>query len=188
MPADHTSAVDATVDATNEWLRWRHLVLRPADAVECGFSPEVARRVWQAVLPGREAATAAEVRATLDGTGDGTGRPPAAPAREALAAFAAMADEMLAYRIERARVVADYQPIRLTKVNLKRVKSEVTIDVLRALARDLGWTIREDEEGMTVAVEDLLPYFRRPAVRQLLDAKLAQCGRARDATADPSSP
>jgi len=90
-----------------------------------------------------------------------------------------MAQEMLDYRIERAQVVADYQAIRLTKVNLKRVKSEVGVDVLRALARDLGWTIREDEEGMTVTVEDLLPYFRRPAVRQLLDAKLAQVGRAR---------
>jgi hypothetical protein len=159
----------------DKWLRWRHLVLRPADAAECGWSPAVAARAWEALLPGRDAATAAEVRDVLEGTGNGTGSPPSSLPAEARGVLATMVDEMLDYRIERAGVVARYQPIRLTKVNLKRVKSEVGVEVLRALAADLGWTIREDEEGMTVAVEDLLPYFRRPAVRQLLDAKLAQC-------------
>ncbi|HEY8516205.1 MAG TPA: hypothetical protein VIS07_11885 [Candidatus Binatia bacterium] len=186
MSAEVTSTDNSTngsnaANANERWVRWRHLVLRPTDAVECGFSPEVAQRVWQAVLPDRDAATAAEVRALLDGAanGAGNGTAPAGPPRKVLETFAEMAEEMLSYRIERARVVADYQPIRLTKVNLKRVKSELPLNVIRAMARDLGWTIREDEEGTTIAVEDLLPFFRRPAVRQLLDLKLAQVGRAR---------
>jgi len=166
-------------DAQDLWTRHGHVVLRPADAVECGWSRESAEALFRETMGGRDAAPASEVRAVLDGAtnGGGTaGQDAAGAQRRSL--FGQMAREMLEYRVERMRVVAAHEAIRLTKVNLKRVKSDLPVDVLRTLAADLGWTVREDEEGLTVPVEDLLPYFRRPVVRQLLAAKLAQCGLA----------
>lgn len=87
--------------------------------------------------------------------------------------------EMLDYRVERAEVARRCEAIRYTRANLKKLTPrDVGIDVVRALARHLGWWLREDEEGVTVPVADLLPYFRRPVVRALLEAKRAQCGLA----------
>jgi hypothetical protein len=87
---------------------------------------------------------------------------------------------VLAYRAERARVAAAYQAIRLAKVNIKKLlkSPDVTVAQLRVLAQELGWTVREDEEGVTVPVNELIPFFRRPVVRDLLDAKLRQVGLA----------
>lgn len=186
MPADRqTTEPDPEHDEhePDPWTRHGHLVLRPADAVECGWSREAADALFRELFPGRDAVPAAELHARLAGAGDGAG--PAGEA-ERRKLFAEMAREMLDYRIERQRVVAENEPIRLTKVNLKRVKSELGVDVLRALARELGWTVREDEEGLTVPVEDLLPYFRRPVVRELLAAKRAQCGLPPAASLEPA--
>lgn len=55
----------------------------------------------------------------------------------------------------------------------------MTVPQLRLLADELGWNVREDEEGVTVPVNELIPYFRRPVVRQLLAAKMRQVGRGR---------
>ncbi len=182
MPPDRPpNAQDLEKDP---WTIHGHLVLRPADAVECGWSREAAEAIFRELFPGRDAVPAAELHARLVGGGDGAG--PVGPA-ERRELFAQVAREMLDYRIERQRVVAENEPIRLTKVNLKRVKSELGVDVLRALARELGWTVREDEEGLTVPVEDLLPYFRRPVVRELLAAKRAQCGLPPAPSLEPSA-
>jgi len=158
---------------TDKWTRFASQRLHPADAVECGWSRTLAEQSFAALLPGRDAFTAGEVRAALDAAGANGGAHPANAAQ--------IAEEILDYRIERGRVAAEYQPIRQTKVNIKRMlkSADVNVEQLRVLARELGWTVREDEEGVTVPVDELIPFFRRPVVRQLLDAKMKQCGLAR---------
>lgn len=174
MPAGETSD-----DADLRWRRLAHVRVRAADAVECGWSHEVAEALFRERFPDRDAVPAAELRALVEPGGDGaspraTGEPEAADRGHL---FAALAADVIDYRIERERVAGEYEPIRQTRVKLKLLKSpDVSADVLRSLASELGWRLRDDEEGTTVPVADLLPYFRRPVVRQLLDAKMAQCG------------
>lgn len=172
-----------------KWALNSDVRLYPADAVECGWSRELGQLCFRVLFPGRDWASVREVRTLLDDAESCASLAARATAelgvsavrQEAVALFPRVAEEMLDYRIERARVVAEYDAIRFTKVNLKRAASaEVGVGVLRALASELGWTLREDEEGITVPVAELLPYFRRPLVRQLLDAKLAQSGITRE--------
>jgi len=147
-----------------EWSapRSRAIRLFPADAVECGWSRDVAGQLFAARFPGRSSVTVAEF-AAIRSDGD-----PLA---------AQIGDEMLAYRIERERMAAAYAPIRLTRANLKRLGLDpATVGALRALAGELGWRLRDDEEGETVPIDDLLPFYRRPVVRTVLDRKMAQCG------------
>jgi hypothetical protein len=152
--------------------------------VECGWSRELGEHWFRVLFPGRESASAAEVQAIFADASRlasllASSRNPSdsRAAEDPSNLFARIAEEMVDYRIERAQAATEYQAIRFTKVNLKRLASaEIGMGVLRALARDLGWHLREDEEGVTVPVGDLLAYFRRPLVRQLLDAKLVQCG------------
>ena len=178
------------------WMAHDGLLLTPDDAVECGWSRHLAEECFREVLGGRTTATVAEARALLEhpaalrrqaGEGFDLGSASAHFA-EIATAFATLAAEMIDYRIERAEIARDYGPIRFTRVNLKRVDAGESGGVaIRALAKDLGWTLREDEEGVTVPIGELLPYFRRPMVRQLLDAKMAQCGLAAPAGAAPAA-
>ena len=182
MPAPNEPAT-----TTDKWQSFGHVKLHAADAVECGWPRTLAEQSFAAVFAARDPITAAEAHAALDAArtnGDGSpqavaGRPAAVPADQ-LGLAAELAEDLLDYRIERVQVAATYQAIRHARVNLKRLlkSPDVNVDQLRVLAADLGWAVREDEEGVTVPVNDLLPFFRRPVVRQLLDAKMRQCGLA----------
>ena len=181
-------AISEPAPAIDKWQKFGHVRLHAADAIECGWSRALAEQAFAALLPSRDGFTAAEARAALYAARANGGRPAtASAATDPLALAAQLVEEILDYRIERARVAAEYQPIRQTKVNIKRLlkSADVKIEQLRALASELGWTVREDEEGVTVPVDELIPFFRRPVVRQLLDAKMKQVGlaRAADATA-----
>lgn len=160
----------------DKWQMFGHVRLGVDDAVECGWSRDAAQQVLAAAFPGRETLTLAEARAALaSSTGNGAG-----PARGKTPDPAALAGELVEqiadYRAERARVAGEHQAIRLAKVNLKKMlkASEVSIEDVRVLAGELGWAVREDEEGVTVPVNDLIPFFRRPVVRELLAAKMRQ--------------
>jgi hypothetical protein len=165
---------------TDKWQSFGRVLLHAADAVECGWSRALAEQSLAALLPSRDVLSAAEARVALDAARANGG----APASAALALAAQIAEEILDYRIERARVAAAYQPIRHAKVNIKKLlkSQDVKVEQLRVLADELGWTVREDEEGVTVPVDELIPFFRRPVVRQLLDAKMKQVGLAATAT------
>lgn len=152
----------------DRWQAFGHVPLSPDDAVECGWTRAGAAALIAAVFPDRAGITLAEARAALDGAGaNGSG-----DARRA----AQLVEEVLAYRAERAEVAGAHQAIRLAKVNLKKLlkSPDVTVAQLRTLAQDLGWNVREDEEGVTVPVNELIPFFRRPVVRDLLAAKMRQ--------------
>lgn len=170
----------------DKWQSFGHVKLDAAEAVECGWTPEEAVKALAPLLDGRASLTAAEARVALDAL-------PGNGASDDRALAAQIAEELLDYRIERGRVAAYYQPIRQTRVNLKKmlksedVTEEMTVDLLRVLARELGWNVREDEEGVTVPVDALLPFYRRPIVRQLLDAKMRQVGLARVPEPAPES-
>jgi hypothetical protein len=161
----------------DKWTSFGRVPLRAEDAVECGWSHDAARQIIDAAFPGRDGITLAEARAALAGpASNGDAADPADPARLAMQ----LVEEVADYRAERARVAGEHQAIRLAKVNLKKMLkgSEVGIDHVRALAGDLGWSLREDEEGVTVPVNELIPYFRRPVVRALLEAKMRQVNLA----------
>jgi hypothetical protein len=157
----------------DKWQSFGHVPLRADDAVECGWSRAAAQQILDAAFPGRETIGLGEARAALD-AGQGNGGPPGATDPAALARQ--LLEEVVDYRAERARVAGEHQAIRLAKVNLKKLlkSPDVTVLQLRALATELGWAVREDEEGVTVPVDDLIPFFRRPVVRELLAAKMRQ--------------
>ena len=157
----------------DRWQSFGQVPLRAEDAVECGWSREAAQQILDAAFPGRSAISLGEARAALD-AGRGNGGPPGAADPAALAHQ--LLEEIVEYRAERARVAGEHQAIRLSKVNLKKLlkSPDVTVAQLRALAAELGWSVREDEEGVTVPVNDLIPFFRRPVVRELLAAKMRQ--------------
>jgi len=169
---------DGKGETFDKWQSFGRVVLRADDAVECGWSRDAAQQILAAAFPGRDTVTLAEARATLD-AGRGNGAAPGAADPAGLAGQ--LLEEIVDYRVERARVAGEHQAIRLAKVNLKKLlkSPDVTVPQLRALGEDLGWAVREDEEGVTVPVDDLIPFFRRPVVRLLLDAKMKQCGLAR---------
>lgn len=174
------SAKKEPASPPDKWQTVGHLPLRAEDAVECGWSRDAAREIIAAAFPGRESITLAEARAALAASpataasGNGAGGP--AGANDVAALAAQLVEEVADYRVERAQVAAQHQPIRLAKVNLKKMlkDSEIGVEHVRALANDLGWPVREDEEGVTVPVNDIIPYFRRPVVRELLAAKMRQ--------------
>lgn len=172
-------ATSEPAPGTDKWQRFAQVRLHAADAVECGWSRALAEQTFAALLPSPDGFTAAEARAALD-TARASDLRPANGTPDPLALAAQLAEEILDYRIERTRVAAAYQPIRQTRVNIKKLlkSADVKIEQLRALASELGWTVREDEEGVTVPVDELIPFFRRPVVRQLLDAKMRQVGLA----------
>jgi hypothetical protein len=168
---------DPTVPAADKWRSFGHVVLRPEDAVECGWSRDGARAVLAAAFPGRDGITAADARAALASAAAGANGASDAAAR---LRAAALVEEIVDYRAERARIATEHQAIRHAKVNLKKLlkSPDVSLPQLRALAQDLGWHVREDEEGVTVPVNELIPFFRRPVVRALLAAKMRQVGLA----------
>ncbi len=152
----------------DKWQAFGHLPLSVADAVECGYSRAAAEALLAAAFPDESGLTLAQAKKELGMIRAGS------PPEKKLAAL--LIDEILAYRAERAEVAGRHQAIRLAKANLKKLLkgSDVTMPQLRALADELGWNVREDEEGVTVPVNDLIPYFRRPVVRDLLAAKMRQ--------------
>lgn len=180
------AAPNEPAGTADKWQSFGHARIDADAAVECGWSRDGAAQTLAAAFPGQETLTAAEARAALEAA-RGNGGPPAAtrgdatpPAPEPGQLAARLVEDVLDYRIERAQVAARYQAIRHAKVNLKRLlkSADVNVDQLRVLGTELGWAVREDEEGVTVPVNDLIPFFRRPVVRQLLDAKMKQCGLA----------
>ena len=167
------SGKNAAAKPFDKWQSFGHVPLRADDAVECGWSRAAAQQILAAAFPGSDPVTLAEARAALDaGQGNGAAPPAADPAGLARQ----LVEEIADYRVERARVAGEHQAIRLAKVNLKKLlkSPDVTVPQLRALAQELGWAVREDEEGVTVPVDDLIPFFRRPVVRELLAAKMRQ--------------
>jgi hypothetical protein len=155
----------------DKWQAFGHVPLSAADAVECGYTRAAAEALLDAAFPGESDLTLAQAKKEL-----GMIRP-GSPKEKRLAA--ALLEEIVDYRAERARIAGDHEAIRLAKANLKKLLkgSEVTVAQLRALGAELGWSVREDEEGVTVPVNELIPYFRRPVVRDLLAAKMRQVGR-----------
>ena len=152
----------------DKWQAFGHVPLSAADAVECGYSRAAAEALIAAALPGRNGLTLADARNEL-----GSVRP-GGPPDQRLAAE--LLEEIVDYRAERAQIAGEHEAIRLAKANLKKLLkgSEVTVPELRVMADELGWSVREDEEGVTVPVNELIPYFRRPVVRELLAAKMRQ--------------
>ena len=152
----------------DKWQSFGHLPLSAADAVECGYSRAAAEALIAGAFPGESGLTLAQAKKEL-----GMIRPGSPPEKRMAAQ---LLEEIADYRAERQRVAGKHQPIRLAKANLKKLLkgSDVTVPQLRALADELGWNVREDEEGVTVPVDDLIPYFRRPVVRDLLAAKMRQ--------------
>lgn len=171
----------------DQWQRFGRVPLRTEDAVECGWSRAAAQQILDAAFPGRDGLSLGEARAALDAGGSGNGAAPGASDPAALARQ--LIDEVIEYRAERARIAGEHQAIRLAKVNLKKLlkSPDVTVAQLRALAAELGWAVREDEEGVTVPVNDLIPFFRRPVVRELLDAKMRQVKLAVTSADEPST-
>jgi hypothetical protein len=155
----------------DKWQAFGHVPLSAADAVECGYTRAAAEALVSAAFPGESGLTLAQAKKEL-----GTVRPSSPPGKRLAAQIL---EEIVDYRAERAKVAGDHQAIRLAKANLKKLLkgSDVTVPQLRMLAEELGWNVREDEEGVTVPVNELIPYFRRPVVRQLLAAKMRQIGR-----------
>jgi hypothetical protein len=176
MPGDHP-----TVPLPDEWQGFAHVPLRVEDAVECGFSREAAQSLLRAALPGEDCVTLGAAWAALQALG--------ANGSVERSRAAALIDDILEYRAERARVAGAHQPIRHAKINIKKLlkSPDVSVAQLRTLAQELGWHVREDEEGVTVPVNELIPYFRRPVVRDLLAAKLRQVGRAPAAADEPEA-
>lgn len=152
----------------DKWQAFGRVPLSAADAVECGFTRAAADALLAAVFPGKTGLTLAQAKQEL-----GTIRP-GSPPDQRLAAE--LLEEIVDYRVERARIAGEHEAIRLAKANLKKLLkgSEVTVPELRIMAEELGWSVREDEEGVTVPVNELIPYFRRPVVRELLAAKMRQ--------------
>jgi hypothetical protein len=152
----------------DKWQAFGHVPLSAADAVECGYSRAAAEALLAAAFPGQGNLTLAQGRQALGSVREGS------PPEQRLAA--ALLEEIADYRAERARIAAEHEAIRLAKANLKKLLkgSEVTVPELRVMADELGWSVREDEEGVTVPVNELIPYFRRPVVRELLAAKMRQ--------------
>ena len=155
----------------DKWQAFGHVPLSAADAVECGYTRAAADAALAAAFPGESGLTLAQAKKEL-----GNVRPSSPPEKRLAAQIL---EEIVDYRAERAKVAGDHQAIRLAKANLKKLLkgSDITVPQLRVLAEELGWNVREDEEGVTVPVNELIPYFRRPVVRQLLAAKMRQVGR-----------
>jgi hypothetical protein len=161
----------------DKWQMFGHVRLGVEDAVECGWSRDAALQILAAAFPGRDTLTLAEARTALASTsGNGAGPRASAKTDDPAALATELVEQIAEYRAERARVAGEHQAIRLAKVNLKKMLkgSEVDIEDVRVLAGELGWAVREDEEGVTVPVNDLIPFFRRPVVRELLAAKMRQ--------------
>lgn len=183
MPAEKEPA-----HAFDKWQSFGHVPLDLRDAVECGWSHDAAQQILAAAFPGRDGITLAEARAALAstaGNGAKTARGTShgnASAPDPATLAGQLLEEIADYRTERARVAAEHQAIRLAKANLKKLLkgSEVGVPEVRVLAGELGWNVREDEEGVTVPVNELIPYFRRPVVRELLAAKMRQVKLARE--------
>jgi len=155
----------------DKWQAFGPVPLSAADAVECGYTRAAVDAALAAAFPCASGLTLAQAKKEL-----GTVRP-GSPPEKRLAAQ--LLEEIVDYRVERARVAGKHEAIRLTKGNLKKLLkgSDVTVPQVRLLAEELGWSVREDEEGVTVPVNELIPYFRRPVVRDLLAAKMRQVGR-----------
>lgn len=161
----------------DKWQSFGQIRLSVDDAVECGWSRDAVQQIVAAAFPGKETLTLAEARAALASpSGNGAGPPKGAKADDPAALASELVEQIADYRAERARVAGEHQAIRLAKVNLKKMlkASEVSIEDVRVLASELGWAVREDEEGVTVPLNDLIPFFRRPVVRELLAAKMRQ--------------
>ncbi len=161
----------------DKWQSFGQVRLSVDDAVECGWSRDAAQQILAAAFPGKETLTLAEARDALaSASGNGAGPGTHAKADDPAALAIELVEQIADYRAERGRFAAEHQAIRLAKVNLKKMlkASEVSIDDVRVLAGELGWAVREDEEGVTVPVNDLIPFFRRPVVRELLAAKMRQ--------------
>jgi hypothetical protein len=175
----------------DKWQSFGQVRLSLDDAVECGWSRDAAQQILAAAFPGRDALTLAEARDALaSANGNGAGPGTGAQANDPAALATELVEQIADYRAERGRVAAEHQAIRLAKVNLKKMLkgSEVDIDEVRVLAGELGWTVREDEEGVTVPVNELIPFFRRPVVRELLAAKMRQVklGASDEASENPA--
>lgn len=155
----------------DKWQAFGNVPLSVADAVECGYTRAAAEALLAAAFPGQSGLTLAQAKKELGMIRAGS------PPEKKLAAQ--LLEEIVDYRAERALVAGRHQAIRLAKANLKKLLkgSDVTVPQLRLLGAELGWNIREDEEGVTVPVDELIPFFRRPVVRQLLAAKMRQVGR-----------
>jgi len=161
----------------DKWQSFGQVRISIEDAVECGWSRDATLQILAAAFPGRDALTLTEARDALGSvSGNGAGPGTSAKADDPAALAAELLEQIADYRAERGRVAAEHQAIRLAKVNLKKMLkgSEVDIEDVRVLAGELGWAVREDEEGVTVPVNDLIPFFRRPVVRELLAAKMRQ--------------